>query len=238
MSDQNELLDAFKAAALSVTKLYKTSATAQAKSRADGYQDCIEDLLNFLDKESSALTNNPTAKIRKWALDRLDRITSPSLDSDDEQDNRVEQPASSPIAQRTMPQPAKASHDRDEADMRDSNAAKVSTTVPAVHSDPIIEEVELVVPSQDMFTFQSSHPYPHDAAARLANLDLSDAQTHQPRSTPRNNRRRDVRANGTRNSRLGQGAGQKRKVNLAEIFDIGSLNEKDVFGGGKRSRHA
>ncbi|KAK3994641.1 hypothetical protein QBC44DRAFT_322468 [Cladorrhinum sp. PSN332] len=237
MSDQNELLDAFKAAALSVTKLYKTSAAAHAKSRADGYQDCIEDLLAFLDKDSSA-TASATAKVRKWATDRLERIASPPLDSDDEQDSRPEQPASSPIAQRAMPQTKQSSNDRDEVDMRDNPTPIVSTTIPAVQSSPIIEEVELVVPSQDTFTFQSSHPYPHDAAARLANLDLSDAQTHAPRTTPRNNRRRDARTSGPRNSRLGQGAGQKRKVNLAEIFDIGSLNEKDMFGGGKRSRHA
>ncbi|KAK4229425.1 hypothetical protein QBC38DRAFT_109470 [Podospora fimiseda] len=212
MSEQR-ILNAFKAAALSVTVLYKTCAEEIKRSKTEGIQECIEDLLAFLDEEGSTLT---TAKVRKWATDKLDRIHSPPLDSDDEQDNQPEQPeqpVSSPIA----PMP---------------------TTVPTV---PTMEEVELVVPSQDTFTFQSSHPYPQDAAARLANLDLSDAQAHAPRTTPRNNRRRDVRTNGSRSNRLGQGAGQKRKVNLAEIWNIGNLDEKDrdVFGGGgKRSRHA
>ncbi|KAK4466491.1 hypothetical protein QBC42DRAFT_282268 [Cladorrhinum samala] len=232
MSDANDLLDAFKAAALSVTKLYKTSAAAQAKSRADGYQDCIEDLLAFLDKENLASTNNPAAKIRKWAMDRL---TSPSLDSDDEPD-KAEAPLSSPVMQRATPQAAQSANDRDEINMRDS-ATPITSNSACPRSSPIIEEVELVVPSQDTFTFQSSHPYPHDAAARLANLDLSDAQTHAARTASRNNRRRDNRGSGPRAS-LGRGAGQKRKVNLAEIFDLGSLDGKDVFGGGKRSRHA
>jgi hypothetical protein len=52
-----QLLDVFKAAALSVTKLYKTSALAEAKARTDGYQDCIDDLLAFLDKGNIGLSD-------------------------------------------------------------------------------------------------------------------------------------------------------------------------------------
>lgn len=62
-----ELLDVFKAAALSVTKLYKTSTSAQSKARIDGYQDCLEDLLALLDK------GVPDVRaVRRWAADRLD----------------------------------------------------------------------------------------------------------------------------------------------------------------------
>ena len=45
------LLQAFKDAALSVTKLYKTAAADQAKTRAEGFQDCLDELLTFMDKE-------------------------------------------------------------------------------------------------------------------------------------------------------------------------------------------
>ncbi|GAB1316237.1 Fungal N-terminal domain-containing protein [Madurella fahalii] len=239
-AESNELLEAFKAAALSVTKLYKTSASAQAKSRADGYQDCLEDLLTFLDKENIGLANGEGQKIRKWVTERLEGrdTTSPSLESDDEAE-KAEVPVSSPQVPRSATTTTLHSGDKCEVQMRDS-APPILATIPCP-SSPAVEEVDIVVPSQETFTFQSSQPYPQDAAMRLANLDLSDSQQHGStnRSTPRCGRSRNARA-GPRAS-LGRGAGQKRKVNLAEIFDLGSLdygNGKDMFGsGGKRSRH-
>ncbi|KAK4665567.1 hypothetical protein QC763_402710 [Podospora pseudopauciseta] len=243
-ADSHELLDAFRAAALSVTKLYKTSAAAQTKSRADGYQDCLEDLIAFLDKENIGLSAGDVgSKIRKWAMDRSETrdTTPPSIESDDETE-KPEPAASSPQAQRTSPPAAQTSVDRDEVQMRDS-APPVLATVPCPPS-PIVEEVDFVVPTQDTFNFQSAHAYPHDEAMRLANLNLSDANqasnhSTSNRTTPRNTRRRDVRPGRTRRD-LGQGAGHKRKMNLAEYFDLNGVdlgNGKDMFGGGKRTRH-
>ncbi|KAK4126686.1 hypothetical protein N657DRAFT_566883 [Parathielavia appendiculata] len=242
--EANELLDAFKAAALSVTKLYKTSAQAQAKSRADGYQDCLEDLLSFLDSVGSQ-TDAGLQRIRKWATDRLEGrdATSPPIESDDEAE-RSDAQVSSPRLQRAVPASVQRLRDivEEEASARESSAPPIlTTTVPAPPS-PVVEEVEIAVPSQDAFNFQASYPYPHDEALRLANLNLSDSQTisaSNTRATPRNGRNRNGRAGGR--TSLGRGAGQKRKVNLAEIFDLGSLehgNGKDMFGGGKRSRFA
>ncbi|KXX76378.1 hypothetical protein MMYC01_207541 [Madurella mycetomatis] len=239
-AESNELLEAFKAAALSVTKLYKTSASAQAKSRADGYQDCLEDLLTLLDRENIGLAAGEGQKIRKWVTERLEGrdTTSPSLESDDEAE-KAEAPASSPQLPRGAPVATLHPTGKGEVQMRDS-APPVLTTIPCP-SSPTVEEVDIVVPSQETFTFQSSQPYPQDAAMRLANLDLSDSQQHGPanRSAPRCGRNRNARA--CPRASLGRGAGQKRKVNLAEIFDLGSLdsgNGKDMFGsGGKRSRH-
>ncbi|KAL2128292.1 hypothetical protein VTI74DRAFT_9381 [Chaetomium olivicolor] len=247
--EANELLDAFKAAALSVTKLYKTSASAQAKSRADGYQDCLEDLLLFLDKENIGLGDGEGQRIRKWVSDRIEGRdgTSPPLESEDEAE-KTEPPTTSPQMQRSVPAAVQRLHDRHEVQMRDSSAPPILTTVPIPSSPaaaPAVEEVDIVVPSQDTFNFQSSHPYPHEEAMRLANLDLSDSTTtttthpssNNARSTPRS-RNRNGRTTGARAS-LGRGAGQKRKVDLAEIFGLGSLdygNGKDMFGGGKRGR--
>lgn len=241
--ESNELLDAFKAAALSVTKLYKISASSQAKSRAEGYQDCLEDLLSFLDRENIGLQDGEGQKIRKWVTERAEGRdgASPPLESEDEGD-KAETSTSSPQMQRSTPTTTQRSIARDEVQMRDSSAPPVLTTVPCPPM-PAAEEVDIVVPSQDTFSFQTSHPYPHDAALRLANLDLSDSQTisaSNTRSTPRSGRSRNGRT-GPRPS-LGRGAGQKRKVDLTEIFGLGSLeygNGKDVFGsGGKRSRLA
>jgi hypothetical protein len=237
-AESNELLEAFKAAALSVTKLYKTSASALAKSRADGYQDCLDDLLSFLDRENIGAVNGEGQRIRRWVTERLEgrETTSPPLESDDEAE-KTEATASSPQIPRSVPAVTPQPSDKGEIQMRDS-APPVLTTV-TCPSTPVVEEVDIIVPSQETFTFQSSHPYPQDAAMRLANLDLSDSQPHGApnRSAQRNGRSRSARTGGPRTS-LGRGAGQKRKVNLAEIFDLGSLgNGKDVFGGGKRSRH-
>jgi hypothetical protein len=239
--DSNELLDAFKAAALSVTKLYKTSAQAQAKSRADGYQDCLEDLLAFLDREQLGLQPGDGQRIRKWATDRTEGrdATSPPLESDDEADRSDAPVLSSPQLQRAVPAAVQQLRDKSEVLARDASAPPVLTTVP-VPPSPAVEEVDVAVPSQDTFNFSTSHPYPHDEALRLANLNLSDPQTISPSNT------RTSRSGRNRNGRtaprtpLGRGAGQKRKVNLAEIFDLGSLdhgNGRDMFGsGGKRSR--
>ena len=52
-----QLLQAFKAAALSVTKLYKTAAADQGRTRAEGYQDALDELLAFLDREDIGLSD-------------------------------------------------------------------------------------------------------------------------------------------------------------------------------------
>lgn len=239
MSGEPELLDAFRAAALSVTKLYKISASTQAKSRADGYHDCLEDLLTFLDREGLGAADGEGYKIRRWAMERIEGrdAISQTLESEDE----VEKPeAQSPQAHRSSSAPQPATTMRAEVLMKDPEPPAVSAVQ---QSSPEVEEAEIVVPSQETFTFQSPLPYPQDAYMSLANLDLSDSQVQNstnrpvaPSAAPRNMRNRNART-GSRSS-LGRGAGQKRKVNLAEIFDLGSLgNGKDVFGsGGKRSR--
>ncbi|KAJ4302584.1 hypothetical protein N0V88_002734 [Collariella sp. IMI 366227] len=232
-ADGNELLDAFKAAALSVTKLYKTSASAQAKSRADGYQDCLEDLLLFLDKEHLGQRGDSDAhRIRKWRRRSRQGRTPYLLPADPTLPARRNNTSS------TTPLRPQQQH-------RPPNARLLRPAHP--HH---LEEVDIVVPSQDTFNFQSAHPYPHDEAMRLANLDLSDSTsttthtssspntTTTARSTPRS-RNRHARSGPPGRSALGRGAGQKRKVDLAEIFGLGSLdygNGKDMFGGGKRGR--
>lgn len=267
-SESTELLDAFKAAALSVTKLYKTSFAGQIKSRADGYQDCLEDLLGFLDKERLGLGGGEGWKIRTWATRQLDGRDSAPTTIESEDETEKPDAASPPRASSGSSATAQAPVDvRNEIQMRDlvppavpTAAATAATMMTAAvtqqqqqrqhqgldqrQSSPLVEDVDVVVPSQEMFTFQSSVAYPQDAYMGLANLDLSDSQTHNSStrsastsSTQRNTRGRIAR---TGSRVLGRGSGQKRKVNLAEIFDVGSLGYgfgKDVFGGGKRTRH-
>ncbi|KAF7554819.1 hypothetical protein G7046_g6711 [Stylonectria norvegica] len=155
-----QLLDVFKQAALSVTKLYKTSALAQSKARSYGYQDCLDDLLSFLDKQNMGLDDGEGWKIRRWATERLDGRDngSQSLESEDEVERA--ETASSPELTRT------------------SSTSQLPTqlrTDSAPPSVPPIAEVpdRTVVPTQEHFTFQSAHAYPN-----IATLDLSDPKPH------------------------------------------------------------
>jgi len=94
-----QLLQAFKAAALSVTNLYKSAVSDQGQARQAGYQDAIEDLLSFLDRENLGLGDGEGWKVRQWATERLDGTTNTAAgESDDERgdlDKRAR--SSSPI---------------------------------------------------------------------------------------------------------------------------------------------
>ncbi|KAI0012475.1 hypothetical protein F4779DRAFT_567695 [Xylariaceae sp. FL0662B] len=240
-----QLLNSFKAAALSVTKLYKTSVAAQAKARSDGYQDCIDDLLAFLDKRNIGLSDGEGWLIRRWATERLDGkdAVSQGMESEDEVDKNER--ASSPELHRSNSGSQLPPMRNDSA----PPACHQSSVSPIAEAPPMI-----TVPTQETFTFQSSHSYPQDSYMNLENLDLSDATksndstshsssavpiSHPPRS--RNNNKRGTRPRPTnlQSGHLGKGAGQKRPINFAELFDVGSLGfGKDVFGReGKRTRH-
>lgn len=241
----SDLLDAFRGAALSVTKLYKTASQHLAKARAEGYQDCLEDLILFLDKEAFTGTSEDAARIRRWAAERQEgrETIAQSLESEDEIENKPDA-ASSPVVMRASipPQPTAT---RYEVHMKDhsppATAAAQSTIIPIAEAPPI------AVPSRDVFTFQSSIPYPPypPQDISLDGLDLSDSQSHNRHATITNS---STPTTGTRHPRGRNGrppprgtaarmSGQKRKVNLDEIFDLSSLGHgKDVFGNGKRSR--
>ncbi|KAH7148898.1 hypothetical protein EDB81DRAFT_479801 [Dactylonectria macrodidyma] len=222
-----QLLDVFKAAALSVTKLYKTSAAAQSKARADGYQDCLDDLLSFLDKGRMGLGDGEGWRIRRWATERLDGRDSgsQSLESEDEADKAE-----------TSPTPETT---RSNSTSQLSTQVRVDSTPPTIPS--VVEErAPIVVPTQDTFTFQSTHAYPN-----IATLDLSDSRPHEGPSMA-TARASKARMNASTNrsvprpgAHLSQRTGSKRKLNFDEIFDLGSLGAKDPFGNGsKRNRHA
>ncbi|KAJ4151053.1 hypothetical protein LMH87_011771 [Akanthomyces muscarius] len=222
-----QLLDVFKAAALSVTKLYKTSALAETRARSDGYQDCLEDLLSFLDKENMGLCDGEGWGVRRWATERLDGrdSTLPSTESEDETEKAAERTAS-PEMTRTSTEPQQI-------------ATQIKSDSPAPTSQPRNDEpTHFVVPSQDSFTFQSAHPYPN-----IATLDLSDSRSHDtPAFPPRATK---ARLNGPATGRplrasghLGRGAGSKRRINFDDFFG-GCFGGKDPMNpGGKRGRHA
>lgn len=244
-----QLLQAFKDAALSVTKLYKTAATDQTKLRAEGYQDALDDLLIYLDKEDIGLSDGEGWKIRQWATARLDG-REPIPDSDDETEKDR---GSSPVMQRkpsvtTVP-------------TRNSSPVRLEPVAPILEvPEPILEELPppptlTVCPPTSNFSFRSSHPYPQDsdmsdhdnqavvdatfvsAATASPSFTISRPNRAGSRQVSRGNRHGTRSTTGVRNNTSG-GAGQKRKINFGDFFDIGELS-KDGFGGsGKRSRFA
>lgn len=250
-----QLLTAFKAAALSVTNLYKSAAVDQRRARAEGYQDALDELLGFLDKEDIGLSDGEGWRIRRWATERLDGrdSVSPNLESDDEASEKADR-GSSPVLQRSQSTTRIPSTSNP---IRTASPARTESAPPPTIPTPDNLDLDATpVPPQATFTFRSSHPYPQDADIILSDLDLSDSgrashdalTTSHTSNTTSSGHARPPRARhsnlsarvNTRPTSIGRGAGQKRKVNYGEFFDIGNLGlGKDAFGGGgKRGRFA
>lgn len=251
-----QMLDVFRAAALSVTKLYKSSITAQAKARAEGYQDCLDELLQFLDRENLGLGDGEGWKIRSWANEHLDARDGlpPFVESDDDAekpDPKIHRSTSAPsIPQAPIPQPQQQQQQQQSPEPSSIPPPNMSmrTETPVVE-DIAVDEPEIIVPTRDTFDFRSSHQYPQDAQNQLniANLQLSDTRSHDnpsahpitSLSTPRSGRPiRHLAASGGRGgsrilpNHIGRGPSSKRKVRFEEFFDIGNLGpSKDGFGG-------
>ncbi|KAI6782039.1 uncharacterized protein J7T54_003458 [Emericellopsis cladophorae] len=218
-----QLLDVFKSAALSVTKLYKSSVAAETRARAEGYQDCLDDLLALLEKDSQLLEGNSRSRLHRWIADRrTGREASPAVAESDEDESDKSAPvptSTSTAAPSTTPA------------LSAPAPATAPATAPADVAPQDIREPEFIVPSQDSFTFQSDHQYPD-----IELLDLSDNRAHNNASNNHGSRTRRSGRTGTRQAGpLGRGAGAKRRlgVDFNDFFDFG----KDGFGGGKRSRH-
>ncbi|TKA76677.1 hypothetical protein B0A55_02602 [Friedmanniomyces simplex] len=251
--DQPELLMDFKAAALSVTNLYKSAVSIQGKARAIGYQDALDDLLGFLDKENLGLMDWEGWRVRQWATERLDNGGQRQPSSDDEGEAAKEEEAipvgtrsSSPEVQR------KAAVPREPSEEAPSHRRIVS-------EPPLPEQQHQqspgtpILPSADTFTFRSTHPYPtnHDRETSMElDKDASPSSTTTASTPPsstgtdttvrvysrpsrshrhtNHNRQRerggDNSRGGTISLNLGAGSGSKRKIPYPDFFDISGMN--------------
>lgn len=249
-----QLLQAFKTAALSVTNLYKSAAQDHTRARTEGYQDALDDLLAFLDKEELGLSDGEGWQIRGWATERLDgRETAVRAQESDDEAEQTDR-GSSPVLQRA------------ENNRRTSSSSRTpspSNTEPSPPTPaPAIQEpsqtattttTTFTPPSSTTFNFHTSYTYPsQDSDMNLAELNLSDRQSHESTvcshtRSSNNSRVSRNRLNGHSNrpvtrtvNSLRGAAGQKRKaINLEEYWNIDDLGShgKDGFGGGgKRGR--
>ena len=251
-----QLIQTFKAAALSVTNLYKTAAADQVRARDAGYQDALDDILTFLDKENLGLGDGEGWRVRQWATERLDGSPLPHVNNDSDDDHggvvrRVR--SSSPVIQRTTTNESESSRQR-------SRSASPSRAVSAPMGPPALtERADESVPASETFSFRAGQAYPQDIDMQTPDISnnanpQSDSPSQGqistaapavrvevlPRATRTSHRtsRHNIRAGGTTRS-LGTGAGSKRAFRFGDYeFDLGGLGEgKDGSGGGgKRGR--
>ncbi|KAL8803251.1 MAG: hypothetical protein Q9182_003282 [Xanthomendoza sp. 2 TL-2023] len=258
-----QLLQAFKTAALSVTNLYKTAASEQIRARQNGYQEALDDILAFLDKEHLGLGDGEGWKVRQWATERLDSNAADRGTVSESDDERAETEkrarSSSPVVQYKSPN-------------TENLPPRVSTSPLRVTSAPPPPQVLPQPPTShptsvpEIFSFRSSHPYPQDVemASSQPASTVSTPTVSQPEiqatsvPTPPPAVRVEVLPRGARTSyrnsnshasrhntrgatlinrrSLGSGAGSKRRFDLNEYFDLGNLGEGRDGGGGKRGR--
>lgn len=252
----HELLSAFKAAALSVTTLYKTAASNQARTRAEGYQQALDELLTFLDRENFGLgVDGEGWRVRQWATERYDGSGLGHSDDDDDKDEpRQESRYPSPEVPRKHEQ-------------QEQVAAEASMTVRPqeeaeeedAEDEVRVEAVSTPVQHSDMFTFRASLPYPSNDHERDMDMDPSTTTSDSSNSVPqtsstmavnmfprqRSNRHGSHRHGGTGNkstsnavgnrstslnsTNLGNGAGSKRKA--SDYFDISGFGGFGSSGG-------
>ena len=256
------LVQAFKTAALTVTNLYKTAVSEEAQARQAGYQDALDDVLAFLDKENLGLGDGEGWRVRQWATERLDGSlpTHTGSDSDDERgetEKRVR--STSPVVQR------KESREiLPERQPSRSTSPAQTASAPEPVSEPAQPPVVSATTKSEVFSFRSSIPYPQDIDMQTADTASTGTSTSdtppQPPTTPStpavrvevvargsktshrngNHSSRHNTRSGTTTRSIGSGAGSKRRIELPDhdYFNINNvLDGKDGFGGGgKRSR--
>ncbi|KAJ5393403.1 uncharacterized protein N7487_011044 [Penicillium crustosum] len=195
-----QLLQQFKAAALSVTNLYKNAVCEQAQARSAGYQDAIEDLLHFLDRENLGLGDGEGWKVRQWATEKCDGTGSQSSDEDAEADKRdrsatpvtvrKEKPTSETIAppaptskpESTTPPPPPPPTQLHEAP---SFATPAVFTFSAGPTYPQCQELDMDVQSSD----NSSATMQDGAPVSVSVMPRNSRPHHRHNNHPRSNAR-------------------------------------------------
>ena len=247
-----QLIQAFKSAALSVTNLYKTAALDQTRARGAGYQDALDDLLAFLDQQNLGLDDGEGWKVRQWATERLDSSPPAHLgsDSDDDRGETAKRArSSSPVVQRTT------APDAERPRQPSRSASPVRAASVPMAPPPTSQPQNYLPQNPEVFSFKSAHPYPYDfdmqATDTTCNTPLQPEPLPSPtvrvEVVPRGSRtphrvgnhpnRHGPRSTASARS-LGTGAGSKRRVPLLDYFDLGSLGDsKDGReSSGKRGR--
>ncbi|KAI9684454.1 MAG: hypothetical protein M1829_002264 [Trizodia sp. TS-e1964] len=248
------LIQAFKSAALQVTQLYKTAATGEMRARNEGYQDALDDILTFLDKESLGLGDGEGWKVRQWATERLDgRKSSHTTATDSEDDIKMETEKTSRCGSPSLNRKKSQDTARSQAPVERSIVPPPTlSTTPAAQAQP---------PRAEAFIFRSlQHRYPAPSDTDMLSAEENPANTiealpstNTPSSslkvdvmprTPRGSNRHNhstTRMSTRSTTSQGQSTATKRRQPFGDFFDIagfGSGGGKEGYNyGNKRHRH-
>ncbi|KAI9699708.1 MAG: hypothetical protein M1836_002742 [Candelina mexicana] len=175
-----QLLQAFKAAALSVTNLYKTAATGQSQARQSGYQDALDDLLIYLDKENLGLDDGEGWKVRKWATERLDGAAQAQSPGESDDDGKGEVEVRARSSSPTIPRKQSRDIQQTRYSTRSASPPRTESAPPtaAATSTTILPTQASMLPKVDAFTFRSAYPYP------IQQDTVMDSSEHEPSSFP------------------------------------------------------
>ncbi|KAF2024962.1 hypothetical protein EK21DRAFT_77621 [Setomelanomma holmii] len=238
---QPDVHQSFRTAALNVTNLYKSALADLDRARSDGYQEALDEILAFLDKENIGVGDGEGWRIRQWATERLDgegslpcKQSSSDSDEDDLDDKRAR--SSSPVMEHNnIAEEAHAQEAASESNQRSDSApppVQMEATTTAADATPL----------NHVFQFSASQDFPSNNANDAAVSDFAAAARRafpNPRRTSnRSSSSRNLQRSAAQNLlQLGNGAGQKRRL-MQDFFNIdGSNDRRDGSSGGpKRGR--
>ncbi len=185
-----QLHQAFKSAALSVTNLYRAAASEREQARSAGYRDALEDLLGFIDQENLSMAEDGGWRLKQWATERVEGGVPVSTGTDSEEDVEEGKQARSPspVHTRTRSDPATSPP---------RTCAVYSSSLPPDLEAPghtetpsRPEQPDFSVPQAAEFAFRSSfrpsssHELDADTIeSRLAGEGLSNAAQKSNRTT-------------------------------------------------------
>lgn len=244
-----QLLQSFKAAALSVTNLYKNAVCEQAQAKQAGYQEAIEDLLLFLDRENLGLGDGEGWKVRQWATEKCDGTSSQTGDEDERGDGDKRDRSSTPAtARKEAPTSEPPTRQPPTSVPPSTPRTETTTTTPTPQSHSQLQET--VTASPAVFTFTAGPTFPQyqdldmdtqssdnstppsqdEAPVSVSMMPRNSRQSHRHNNLPRSNARPTPREPPA-------SIGSKRKFTFPDFFDLsGMASGKDMFGGGKRGR--
>lgn len=230
---QPDTHQSFRSAALTVTNLYKAALADIDRSRADGYQEALEHLVGFLDKENLGVGDGEGWRIRQWAMERLDGAL-PGQSASESDDDSPEEPrarSSSPVMERnSSPETVRVVDSPVESTHRSDSAP------PPVSADRSDTDM---TPLPTVFHFSSPQAYPSTSAGDHPSYDFTAAARRAfptPRRTSNRTSARSMQRSAAQNLlSLGSGAGQKRKL-VHDFFNIDFNDRRDGSGPGPKQR--
>ncbi|KAF1935004.1 hypothetical protein EJ02DRAFT_460742 [Clathrospora elynae] len=232
---QPDVHQSFRTAALNVTNLYKSALADLDRAHTDGYQEALDELLAFLDKENMGVGDGEGWRIRQWATERLDGPKQAGSDSDEEYLDGKRARSSSPIMERTpaMDEPRMLGPVAEIAHRSDSAPPPVQMEATTTEAD--------MSPIHHVFQFSASQAFPSDSTNENASIDVSAAARRAfpgPRRPSNRSSSRSLQRSAAQNLfQLGNGAGQKRRL-MNDFFNVDGPNDRrdGSSGGPKRGR--